>query len=42
MMAVVTIIVILASLIVGGMGFVTEKQAKAKAQLQIGLLVQGA
>jgi len=38
MMAVVTIIVILASLIVGGMGFVTEKQAKSKAQLQIGLL----
>lgn len=38
MMAVVSIIVILASLVVGGMGFVTEKQAKAKAQLQMALL----
>jgi prepilin-type N-terminal cleavage/methylation domain-containing protein len=38
MMAVVTIIVILASLIVGGMGFVTDKQAKSKAQLQMALI----
>lgn len=38
MMAVVSIIVILASLVVGGMGFVTERQAKEKAKIQMGLI----
>jgi prepilin-type N-terminal cleavage/methylation domain-containing protein len=38
MMAVVTIIVILAGLVIGAMGFVTEKQARAKGQVQIQLL----
>jgi prepilin-type N-terminal cleavage/methylation domain-containing protein len=38
MMAVITIIVILASLVVGGMGFVTERQAKEKAKIQMGLI----
>ncbi len=38
MMAVVTIIVILASLVVGGLGFVTEREAKEKARIQIALL----
>jgi prepilin-type N-terminal cleavage/methylation domain-containing protein len=38
LMAVITIIVILASLVVGGMGFVSERQAKSRAQLQIALL----
>lgn len=38
LMAVVTIIVILAGLVVGGMGFVTERQAKEKARVQIALL----
>jgi general secretion pathway protein G len=37
-MAVITIIVILAGLVVGGMGFVTERQAKEKAKVQIALL----
>jgi type II secretory pathway pseudopilin PulG len=40
MMAVITIIILLASLIIGGMGFVTEKQAKAKAQLQMALIAK--
>lgn len=38
LMAVVTIIVILAGLVVGGLGFVTERQAKEKAKIQIALL----
>jgi general secretion pathway protein G len=38
LMAVVTIIVILAGLVVGGLGFVTERQAKEKARVQIALL----
>ncbi len=35
MMAVITIIVILAGLVVGGMGYVNEKQASGKAKVQI-------
>ncbi len=35
LMAVITIIVILAALVVKGMGMVTERQAKNKAQIQI-------
>jgi general secretion pathway protein G len=38
LMAVITIIIILAGLVVGGMGFVQERQAKEKAKLQIALL----
>jgi type II secretion system protein G len=38
LMAVITIIVILASLVVGGMGFVSERQNKEKAKVQIALL----
>lgn len=38
LMAVITIIVILAGLVVGGMGFVTERQAKEKARVQIALI----
>lgn len=38
LMAVVVIIVILAGLVVGGMNFVQEKQAKDKAKVQIKLL----
>jgi general secretion pathway protein G len=38
LMAVITIIVILAGLVIGGMGYVMEKQAKAKASVQIALL----
>jgi general secretion pathway protein G len=38
LMAVVTIIIILAGLVVGGLGFVTERQAKEKAKVQIALL----
>jgi prepilin-type N-terminal cleavage/methylation domain-containing protein len=38
LMAVITIIVILAGLVVGGMGFVNERQAKEKAKVQIALL----
>ena len=38
LMAVITIIVILAGLVVGGMGFVSERQAKEKAKVQIALL----
>lgn len=38
LMAVITIIIILAGLVVGGMGFVSERQAKEKAKTQIALL----
>lgn len=38
LMAVITIIVILAALVVGGLGFVTERQAKEKARAQLALL----
>ena len=38
LMAVIVIIVILADLVVGGMGFVNERQAKEKAKTQIALL----
>jgi prepilin-type N-terminal cleavage/methylation domain-containing protein len=38
LMAVVTIIVILAGLVIGGMGYVNEKQASEKAKVQISLL----
>ena len=38
LMAVITIIVILAGLVVGGLGYVTEKQASSKAKVQIALL----
>jgi len=38
LMAVITIIVILAGLVVGGMGFVNERQAKEKAKVQIALI----
>lgn len=38
LMAVVTIIIILAGLVVGGIGYVSERQAKEKARVQIALL----
>lgn len=38
LMAVITIIVILAGLVVAGLGYVQEKQARSKAQVQIALL----
>jgi general secretion pathway protein G len=38
LMAVITIIVILAGIVVGGMGYVNEKQAREKAKVQIALL----
>ncbi|HSP41253.1 MAG TPA: type II secretion system protein GspG [Luteolibacter sp.] len=38
LMAVVTIIVILAGIVVAGLGFVNEKQAREKANVQINLL----
>lgn len=38
LMAVITIIVILAGMVVGGLGYVNEKQAREKAKLQIALL----
>lgn len=38
LMAVITIIVILAGLVVGGLGFVTERQAKEKAKVQMALI----
>jgi prepilin-type N-terminal cleavage/methylation domain-containing protein len=38
LMAVITIIVILAGLVVGGLGYVNEKQAREKANIQIALL----
>ncbi|MEO5915907.1 MAG: type II secretion system protein GspG [Luteolibacter sp.] len=40
LMAVITIIVILASLVVAGLSFVTERQAKEKARVQIALLTK--
>ena len=40
MMAVITIIVILAGLVVGGMGFVSERQAKERAKIQMGLIAK--
>ncbi len=40
LMAVITIIVILAALVVSGMSFVTARQAKNKAQVQIELLAK--
>ena len=38
LMAVITIIVILAGLVVGGLGFVNDRQAKNKAQVQMALI----
>jgi prepilin-type N-terminal cleavage/methylation domain-containing protein len=38
LMAVIVIIVILAGMVVGGLGFVNERQARSKAQTQIALL----
>ena len=38
LMVVITIIIILAGIVIGGMGDVNEKQARSKAQIQIGLL----
>ncbi len=38
LMAVITIIVILAGLVVGGMGFVNQRQAMERAKIQIALL----
>lgn len=38
LMAVITIIILLAGLVVGGMGFVSDRQAKEKAKTQIALL----
>ncbi|MGA0844912.1 MAG: type II secretion system protein GspG [Luteolibacter sp.] len=38
LMAVVTIIVILAGIVIGGLGYVNEKQAREKAKVQIGML----
>jgi prepilin-type N-terminal cleavage/methylation domain-containing protein len=38
LMAVITIIVLLAALVVGAMGFVNERQAKEKAKVQMALL----
>lgn len=38
LMAVITIIVILAGIVIGGMGYVNEKQAREKAKIQISLL----
>ena len=38
LLAVITIIVILASLVVGGLSFVTERQAREKARVQIALI----
>jgi prepilin-type N-terminal cleavage/methylation domain-containing protein len=40
LMAVITIIVILAGLVVGGLGFVTERQAKERARVQLALLTK--
>lgn len=41
LMAVITIIVILAGLVVGGLGFVTDRQAREKAKVQLALLTKG-
>lgn len=38
MLAVITIIVILAGVVVGGMGFVKDKQANSKAEIQVKLI----
>lgn len=38
LMAVITIIIILAGIVIGGMGYVNEKQAREKARVQIALL----
>ncbi len=38
LMSVIIIIVILAGMVIGGLGYVNEKQARSKAQVQIGLL----
>lgn len=38
LMAVITIIVILAALVVGGMAFVNDRQAKEKARVQVAML----
>ena len=38
LMTVITIIILLAGLVVGGMGFVSDRQAKEKARVQIALL----
>ncbi len=38
LMAVITIIVILAGLVVGGLGYVTDKQAKSRATVQMALI----
>ncbi len=40
LMAVITIIVILAGLVVGGMGFVNERQAKEKTKVQLALITK--
>ena len=40
LMAVITIIVILAALVVGGMGFVNERQSKEKAKVQLAILAK--
>lgn len=40
LMAVITIIVILAGLVVGGLGFVNERQAKEKAKVQLALITR--
>jgi prepilin-type N-terminal cleavage/methylation domain-containing protein len=40
MLAVVTIIVILAGIVITSMGFITEKQARSKASVQIALLTR--
>ena len=41
MMAVVTIIIILAGLVIGALGFVTEKKAQQQVKVQIALLSKG-
>ncbi len=41
LMAVITIIVILAALVIGSLGFVQDKQARSKAKVQIELLSKG-
>ncbi|GAA5123625.1 type II secretion system protein GspG [Luteolibacter yonseiensis] len=38
LLAVITIIVILAAIVVGGMGYVTDRQASEKARIQIALI----
>jgi len=41
MLAVITIIVILAGLVIGSMGYVKDKQAREQARVQIALLANG-